>query len=268
MEKKKILLWSVVIVFVVGFVFLFVKIFSFDNKDGNQEVDAYYPKIDDDFVDALYSYIPSYDQFGRTTMYGFAYTKYQNLAFDVVQEIIYNYIIHHDEFKLLSLTNEELIAKGIAGQTDGIKALHKISLEDFESVGKLIFGSNEKLPRTGFSISNKIHAQFIDEDGYYVYEKNLPDKEMDFIVERVYSKYVIANNNNTILIYDYYIKCEKDSTKCYDDEKKTKPNNYIKNNQGGIYLKNKLQNAQQYMHTFKFENGHYHWYSSELVSKK
>lgn len=264
MNKERIVPYLIVSVLVIGFILIFTKVFSFEHKEGVDEVNAYYPKIDDAYIQELYHTIPDRDIEGMTTMYSFEYTKFSNVSYASILRMVYNYMIEKNEVKLPKLTKEDLLTQNIIEE---VKPLYKIPLKEFEEIGSFLFGSNEKLPRVNFTISSKIQAKYITDVGYYVYETPAERTLSEDLVERVLNKYTITNNGNTILIYDFYVKCEKDSTKCYDDEKRKIPNTYIKNNNGSIFLKNKLSNAQGYMHTFKFENDHYYWYSSERIKK-
>lgn len=264
MKKERIVPYLIVGVLVIGFILIFTKVFSFEHKEGIEEVNAYYPKIDDAFIEELYHTIPDHDIEGMTTMYSFEYTKFSNMSYSAILRIVYNYMIEKSELNLAKLTKEDLLNQNI---TEEVTPLYKIPLKEFEEIGTLLFGSDEKLPRIDFTISSTIEAKYIIDVGYYVYENAEAKKLSEDIVERVLDKYTITNNGNTILIYDFYIKCENDSTKCYNDEKRTIPNTYIKNENGSISLKNRLSNAQEYMHTFKFENDHYYWYSSERIKK-
>lgn len=263
--KKKMLGVLLAILFAVVFSAVFVKVFSFERKkDDEIEVNSYYPTVNTEFIEQLYSYIPDYDDYGRMTMYGYLYTKYQNLSRDVVLGIIYNYIVKYDSSSLEKLTIQDLQSQNIGVDfSENLTPLYKVSLSKFLEVGKIIFGSNEVIPESDFIIDYETRAHYVNGVGYQIYKIN-SSQSPDFIVKKVYDKYEITNNNNTIIIYDYYVKCDKVGSACYDDEKRAKNNLVLKNVNGSIYLENRLSDAQGYKHTFKFEDGNYYWYSSEL----
>jgi len=261
MDRKKKLLILIVGILTFTFIFTFYKIFSFENKDGSDKTSAYYPYIDEHLINKLYGYLPI-DALDRPTVYETFYTKYSNLSQDVVLSMIYNYILNNDYFELLTLSKDE-IAKEIADEN--IVPLYKIKLEAFDRGGKIVFGSNAEIPRRNFSINGRIKATYVEGFGYYIYEIENSTYEMDYISQNSYDKYLVTNNNDTIIIYDYFLKCDRENYTCYNDEKRKEPNSIIKNINGQVNLKDQTAYAQSYKHTFKFENGTYYWYSSESI---
>ncbi|MDE6284876.1 MAG: hypothetical protein K2M17_03950 [Bacilli bacterium] len=267
---KKNTIWLYVAAFTMAFLIctLFGKIFAFENqKEDNYDL---YPKLDDAYIQKLYSYIPEKDDFGRTTMYGYFFTKFANLGHDIILSIIYNYMVENEKDKLSPLSMDEFRNYFNIREDQSAEEFHpmyKITYEDMETIGKRIFGQDAEIPKGKFTVSLKTKAIYVDGEGFYIYDIN-NDEESSTIVERIFYKYAITDNNNTIYIYDYYVKCEKNTFKCYDNEKGTKLNSVIINDNGNIYLANHLDSAQSYTHTFKFEDGGYYWYSSELTGRK
>lgn len=265
MDKKKKLLILVVGVLTVTIVTVFWKMFSFENKDGSTDVSAYYPYINDNLIEKLYSYIPE-DYLDRSTVYGSFYTKYPNLSLDVVLLMVYNYIVNNDYFEMLSLSEDEL--KQNLMTSEDVLPLYKVSLEVFERDGKIVFGNMIDIPKKSFAIDGKVKALYVEGVGFYFYEMVNQTVDVDYIIERKYDKYVVTNNNDTIYIYDYFVKCDKVGYTCYNDEKRKEINSVIKNvNGNSVNLENNLNYAKGYKHTFKFEDGHYYWYSSESIDK-
>ncbi|MEG1142801.1 MAG: hypothetical protein RSE41_10245, partial [Clostridia bacterium] len=78
--------------------------------------------------------------------------------------------------------------------------------------------------------------------------------------------YVVTNNGNTIIIFDNYLLCDLETSLCYNDAKKTKLNASIKLVNGKVNLSENVDKLIKYKHIFKFEEGHYFWYSSEIIS--
>lgn len=266
---KKIIMYVIVAILVVIVSIGFVKIFAFEKESTKDDIKQTYPEVNKELIDKLYSYIPISDDYERTTMYSNFYTKFQILSQDVVQSMVYNFIIKHDEFKLLGATINDLrdnnVIKSYESEND-FKALYKIKLSDFENAKNRVFGKEEKLISSSFNITANLKAFYIEDDSYIIYEQNSNLDRDEFVVKKAYDKYILTDDNNTIKIYDYYIKCNVNTSDCYNDEKKTMGNRSIKNIDGVINFENNLSNAQGYVHTFKFEDGYYYWYSSELAS--
>lgn len=267
---KKIIMYIIVVILVIVFAITFVNVFAFEKNKDNVD-NTLYSNVDNELVFKLYSYILKDDPLERATMYSYYYTKAQNLNYDVILSMIYNYMIKYDSSKLQLINLEDLKSNGVnSGVVDesNFKALYKMSLNDVIEVGKIIFGKDVEIPKTSFNMSSSLKGHYLEEDGYLIYEDYRNIKEVDYIVKTKFDKYVITDEGNTLLIYDYYVKCDKNGSMCYDDDKRKIQNKRIRNYNEKIDLENNLVNAQGYLHKFVYEDGNYHWFSTELVVKK
>ena len=91
MNKKKILIFVIVIIFVIGICFAFIKLFDFENSEEENNV----PEIvvNEELVDKLYSYLIENNEMELNALHSAFYTTYNTLSVDAIQTMIYQYII-------------------------------------------------------------------------------------------------------------------------------------------------------------------------------
>ena len=78
-------------------------------------------------------------------------------------------------------------------------------------------------------------------------------------------RYLVTDNNATIKIYDYYLKCNIETNICYNDERNRYINNNVKYTED-LNLDNYTNYLTTYEHTFKYDNGNYYWVSSNATN--
>ena len=77
-------------------------------------------------------------------------------------------------------------------------------------------------------------------------------------------RYAVTDNNKTIKIYDYYLKCDVNTQNCYNDDKLSKLNNKVKYN-SSININQYISDLVTYEHTFIYEDGNFHWKNSQVI---
>ena len=247
---KKIFVWILVFLFVIATVFLFTKIFEFRATSQDKA-----PEVTEELVNKLYSYLPKENDFGVSTMYTTYYTTNQNINYSVMSMMAYNYISNYDSFKLENISDAEFKSLKVGGTP-----LYKISKDNIWKVIYTIFGNEAKYSFGDFNINATTAGKFAN-DYYYIYKKN-SDIDNNYVIFNNKLSYTITDNNKTIKIYDYYLKCDITTKLCYNDERSTISNSYFKYKDNLNVLEGK-NNLKQYEHTFKYENGNYYWVSSE-----
>lgn len=257
MNKKKIWLYIAVILLVIIIGFLFIKIFNFNNeaKNNNKEL----PEVSNDLIQELYSYLDIYNPNGVMTMYSKIYTTKNNLNADVLEKVILNYIVNYDKSKLENLTIDELKQENIDGTP-----LYKIKTEVFNSSLIKLFGKDTKINLKDFTYQENIKAiNTSNKEYFYIYQTNDNINNIYEIFKKM-DRYLVTDNNKTIKIYDYYLKCNKETAICYNDERNSYINNNIKYSIN-LNLDDYVNYLTLYEHTFKYENGNYYWVSSNAV---
>ena len=136
--------------------------------------------------------------------------------------------------------------------------LYQIKEEVFRQTIKELFNENEK-GFVNFTIGN-IEAFYNEDDNtFYIYQLATEASE-DYVIIRQKTGYEITNQGQNLIIYDYFIKCNKLTQECFNDTRLTMPNRQIK------YTANINPNTLvKYKHTFNLASDHYYWYSSEIV---
>jgi len=246
-----------VIILVILFIFLFLKFFSFE-PDKNQPKPGYYPTITDEYVDKYYSYLNGYSENNNLTMYNKNFTKLADLAPEVIFGIAHNYITINDQFKLKYVSIEE------KNELNNQNILYKIEENDILKSVKEMFGGEATINLKNYKLSEK-RSVYYDEikKCFYIYNDESIEDSL-YVEYRDMDSYMVSNNGNTLVIFEYYLKCKKENGLCYNDEKATINNNKYKLKDDNINITNK-DNLQMYQHTFKYENNSYYWYSSEIV---
>lgn len=266
MKTKKIIMCIIAVILVVVICVLFVNIFKFkDNPDQKPQIDT--PEITEDTINALYSYIPV-NEMGLHTMYTGYYNTINNISNDIILSMVYEYILNFDEFSLESTSLEELTNANILNSSDNtndLKPLYKISVELVNEIFPKIFGSEAEFRLADFRYNYNTLGRLDSSSTYFYIFNNTPlSTDKNDIVFRNITKYAVTNNNETIEIYDYYLKCDLNTNNCYNDEEKRLLNNSIKYSEN-FDIKNHLDNTVSYKHTYKYEDGYYYWFSSDLA---
>ena len=139
MNTKKIVIFIGVILLVIGACFGFYKLFNFEKE--NEESKTSIDEIGESTIKELYSYLLNDNVLEYDGVHSIHYVLGTNLGSQnarYVQATIYQYILNYDEFNLETLTQEELAQ--VMDNTSNCTALYKISLEDFLSSAKKIYG--------------------------------------------------------------------------------------------------------------------------------
>lgn len=255
--NKKWFLYLVVILLVIGICILFISIFAFE--DDKKELTI--PEPNEEQVGILYQILPE-NPMNYQTMYTGSYTRLHNISNDIIQSMIYAYLKNFDNSKLEATTIEEISATG-AVLNGEITPIAKIKVAEFNLVYNQIFGPDSELKLEDFRYDYQTLAE-VSDDYYYIYETTPLTNSDNEVVFKDIIRYAVTENNKTIEIYDYYLKCDLNDNTCYDDERKTKVNTKIKYSED-LNIEDYLDNTVTYKHTFKYNEGHYYWYSSETV---
>lgn len=257
MKLKKILMYLIVALLVIGVGIAFVVIFNFDNPQ--EEV---VPEMTEDEVFKLYNSIPE-NPMGYGATYSAYYTEYNNLSNTVVLSAIYEYILDYDASKLTSITTADLPSNIVNNTNYGkITPLYKVSISTFEEFFPKLFGKDklDKMKIEDFRYDYQTLAEIVD-GYYYIFMADPLETNTNDIVFHDMTKYLVTENNKTIEIYDYYLKCDLNTNNCYNDERKTELNSQVKYSPN-FNINNYIDNLVIYKHTFNYEDGYYYWYSS------
>ena len=260
MNKRKVVMYLLVFILVVVICLGFVKFFGFEsNKEESKTND-----INEELVLKLYSYLIDVNASKVTSMYNGNYASYNSLSYDSILIMIYEYIKTYDEFELEATTIDELLNNNIINNQDGVIPLYKIKIEEIEKVFKIIFGNSEKLNVIDFSYDINTFFKFdSNKTYYYVYTNNISEENSDVVFKEML-RYAVTDNNKTIKIYDYYLKCDVNTQNCYNDDKLSKLNNKVKYN-SSININQYISDLVTYEHTFIYEDGNFHWKSSQVI---
>ena len=261
MKKRKIIMVLIAILLVILLITLFITLFDFENEPNDTDN---LPKVTEELINELYSYIPK-NEMGLQTMYTGFYNQIANLSNDIIQSMIYEYIKNYDEFKLETTSLEEMYASGVldsTSNTNDITPLYKISLNEFNAIFPKIFGKNAEYRNENFRYNyNTLLRLDSNNEYYYVYNNTPLTSNLNDVVFRDITQYAVTNNNETIIIYDYYLRCDLNTNICYDDERKREVSNVTYTEDFDI--NNYLDELATYKHTYRYEDGYYYWSSSE-----
>lgn len=233
---------------------IFIKIFIFDKKKEDKPKD-----VSEDVIKELYSYLDITPINNEIIFYTNHYVKSNNLNYSTLAKTTYNYIVNYDKFKLETTTDEDqkLLDKGTL--------IYKIKTETFIEETSKIFENptltlNEHF--NAFDIDEETSAKVIND---YVYIYKLNDKiNNDYITYRGMLSYTLTDNNNTIIITEYYLGCDKVTRKCYDVSGTNESQNLISYNEN-LDASTMTPKLKKYEHTFKKIDGNYKWVSVEGV---
>ena len=260
MNKRKVVMYLLVFILVVVICLGFLKFFGFESNKNNDSSS----EINEKLVLKLYSYLIDVNASKVTSMYNGNYASYNSLSYDSILIMVYEYIKTYDEFELEITTIDELLNNNIINNQNGITPLYKIKITEFEKVFKIIFGKNEKLNLIDFTYNiNTFFKLDANKMYYYVYTNN-ESKDNNEVVFKEMLRYAVTDNNQTVKIYDYYLKCDINSLNCYNDDKLSKLNNKIKYN-SSINIDSYKNSLITYEHTFIYEDGNFHWKSSQVI---
>ena len=241
MNGKKAMMIAIVAVIVVLLGYILPIVFSFEGKDS--DVNSF-KQVDDSYINVLYSYLPTDNYSSVYNNYNAYFTTKNNLSKNMLMAMTYNYIVTSDRFKLITLDDNEKEEQ----------ALYKISLIDFRKAYQTVFSVDDFQP-IDFEYNNI--KGIIKNEYVFIYNNNVSE---DYVNYKNINSYALTNNGEEIIIYDYYVKCNRITNTCYNDANMTIPNSRV-NSINNI----NEDNLVKYKHVFKYDKGSYYWYSSEVV---
>ena len=249
---KKIIMYIVVILIVLGLGFMFIKVFAFDKNENIEVTDI--PEVTDALVQKLYNILPTTNRFSQYSVYTGDYKTKSSTSYNAMGIMTMNYINTFDEFKLELVSEEE--RNNINGSL-----LYKINKDTFLNDSKTILGPEVSFKPDNLEISDSVKIKLVN-DYYYVYE--IPQEESESVYYKIYDSYTVTDNKQTIKIYEYYLRCNKNTTTCYDTEKDDVVNNYIKY-QENINILDYKEHLKKYEHVFEYDQNHYYWKSTQGI---
>lgn len=259
-DSNKWLKYLLVILLVILIVSLFIFLFGFE-RDNEEES----PNIDEELINQLYSYLPT-NPMSYQTVYTGHYIRLTNIDNTIISSVIYDYIKEYEPDVIEETSLEEFETNNLIHDTaQVVNPLCKIKVEEFLKVYPQIFGSSNELDIANFRYDYSTLAVVDANQTYYYFYTTTPlSNSSNEVVYKDIIRYALTDNNTTIEIYDYYLKCDLNTNSCYNDERKNNLNNQITYS-SNFDIANYTNNLVTYKHTYKYEDGHYYWYSSELV---
>ena len=252
-RTQKTILYVTTILLAIIILIIFGKMFMFER--GKERMSG---EVDTDIVNKLYNYLPENNDYQLESVYN-KFSSFENININIIEAMIVNYLVNYDKEKIENITNDELINIGL--DTSQFKLLYKISKDNLIYGSKMVFGDNKNIIFKDASIDKKTIGKYYD-DTLYVYQ-TLENVDNNNIVYRKINKYSIEDDK-TIKIYDSYVICDKSTSICYSDDKKTIVNSNITYSNGMVFEDYK-DNMKQYEHTFKYNNGNYYWLNSKAI---
>lgn len=258
MNKKKIIITVLVIILVIGISYAFINLFNFEGS--NEETYKNNIEVTEEEIHKLYSYLLKDNSLEFEAMHSNHYSSNSNISNYVKKSMIYQYLLNYDEFSLEILTKEELSAA--LPNSINYTPLYKISTIKMEETLYKLFGPNASLNDGDFEYSKSIKGSW-QNDYYYIYDTN-NQTETNFIEYKNMTRYSVSESE--VKIYDYYLKCDTITNKCYNDERRASINNSISYN-SNFNINNYLNNLVTYEHVFKYNNDtlEFYWYSSQVI---
>ena len=257
----------IAVILVIAICIIFINVFAFEDKPTNNPSKDETPEVTEDLVNQLYSYIPE-NEMGLHTMYTGYYNTINNINNDIILSMIYEYLLEFDEFSLETTSLSELTNKSILLSTDNINdlnPLYKIRFDVIKNTFSKIFGEKQTFKIANFRYNYNTLGRIDNTEEYlYIFNNTPLETDKSDIVFRGITKYAVTDNNKTIEIYDYYLRCDLNTNNCYNDEGKKQLNNNIKY-QDNFDILNYLDKTVTYKHIFKFENDYFYWFSSDLA---
>ncbi len=253
-NKSKIFIFFIVAIFVFLFILIFLKVFNFEGK--KDEI-----TVSEDVVNETHNMLLTNKYEAKYGFYNGYFTKYSSLDYETILTLGYYYLQEHNLISSNSLSNNELIE--VVPNVSDAKALAKVPLETYNSAIYNLFGNDVKINYVNFNTNNLYGYYAKEKENIYIYEKDNNANEQYYIYNDITSYEL--NRNKDLIIYDYYIKCDKNTKICYNDEKLTMKNNKVSYE---INILSNKDNIVKYKHTFKInDEGNYYWYSSDLYAK-
>ena len=246
-KNNRVVIYIVVAFIVVIMCAIFLKLFAFNKEKEKQNNE----EVSEEVINKLYSYINS-----DAKVYNDFYVTVNNLNYNSVGSMTYNYILKYDPFTIEKLTDEEysnLSSKG--------KPLFKILKENFDNDIKYVFGSKTKGTTNNMEIGINIRTEEINNYLYFYEKENIPN---NYVYYSYLDKYTVTDNNNTIKLYTYYLRCNTETNNCYDSNS---PDAKVVNvtYSDNLNIESYKSVLKAYEHVFEFENGYYYWVSTQGI---
>ena len=248
---KKIFMYLIVVIAVLLIGFLFMKIFKFDKKTNIE-----YPEISEEKIAEMYKLFPKKNYNPGASFYTGSYLTSSNVGYSTKSLVAYNYIERTHAFKFEKITKED------ASLLSEYKLLYKIDKEYFKKMVTYIFGESNYYI-LDFKIDETKSAKVKDEYKYvYIYETN-NEIDNDIIYYKGLESYTVENGNESIKIIEYFLKCNKTTRVCYNDESNNQVSNitYSEN----LNIKDNMDKVKKYEHKFSYINNHYEYVSTRVV---
>lgn len=251
---KKFVLYIIVFITALLIVFLFTKIFKFDKK-----ITTEYPEVTETEINELYKLFPEKNINNNTTFYMGSYVSNTNINYTDMSLIAYNYIERTDNFKFESITKED---ENLVGE--GYKLLYKIDKEYFLKTVEYIFGKTNYYI-IDFKIDETKSAKIKDDYNYiYIYEAN-NSYDSNIVYFKGLESYTVENGNESIKIIEYFLKCNKTTKICYDNEGQSESINNNITYSENLNIKDYKDKLKKYEHKFCYEDGHYRYESTKQI---
>ena len=249
-KTQKTILTITSILLAILLLIIFGKLFRFEkNKAVSKET------IDEKIIDDLYSYLPKANDYGLETVYNGYYSSFTGLSPVVIEQMIISYLVSHDSSKVENLSNVELQS---ITQNESANPLYKISNDNMIYGLKMVFGSDKTYKFTDVSIDYDTKAYFRNNNLYVFSDKS--GLTSNYQIYKGIVSYSV-DDDKTVKIVDYYLKCDKITKTCYNDEKLREVNNKVTYS-SNLNINNYISNLKQYVHVFKLSNNNYYWESS------
>ena len=253
-KGKKLVIYLIVMISVILIAFLFIKIFKFDKK-----VITEYPEVTENDIKEIYKLFPEKNYNAGPSFYIGSYLASNNVSYSIISLVTYNYIERTNPFKFETITKEDTNLVG-----SNYKLLYKINKDYFLEMAKYIFKETNYYI-LDFKIDENKSAKIKDEYDYlYIYESNnkLDD---NIIYYKGLDSYTVENGNESIKIIEYFLKCNKTTKVCYDNEGTNEVvNNNIKYSED-LNINDYKDKLKRYEHKFSYEDGHYKYVSTRQV---
>lgn len=253
-KGKKLVAYLIVILSVIIIAFLFWKIFKFDKK-----VNVEYPEVTEADIKEIYKFFPERNYNAGPSFYIGSYLASNNIGYSTISLVTYNYIERNNPFKFETITEEDISLVG-----KDYKLLYKINKDYFLEMVKYIFKETNYYI-LDFKIDENKSAKIKDEYDYlYIYESN---NELDdnIIYYKGLDSYTVENGNESIKIIEYFLKCNKTTKVCYDNEGTNEiVNNNIKYSEN-LNINEYKDKLKRYEHKFSYEDGHYKFVSTREI---
>ena len=251
-KTQKAILTVTSIILSILLLIIFGKILKFERfKDNDNEVET----IDREIVDKLYSYLPSNGDYNYDTMYNGSYSSFNSISSNTIEKMIINYLSMFEHDKCETYNISEIIS---IITDDQPSALYKISAENIDYALKKVFGDKHNFIIKNADLDYQTKALYYNN---YLYVYNIvPNQVSNYKIYRGLVRYSI-DKEGTILIYDYYLKCDKTTKICYNDERLKDKSSIIYSD--NLNINDYSNDLKLYEHQFRIVDGSYYWDSSK-----